>query len=402
MGAGMVFKTKLGFTLLVWMAACSVVGTANGQGVTITGVGPVNRSMGGAGTAAPLEAIGALHWNPGSISALPDSELSFGLELIHVNAELSSTIGGLTDSTSGEAGFSPVPSIGWVHHLEDTPWTIGLGVYGIAGFKNNLPADPTNLLLAAGPAYADAEVLQLAPTISYACTDRLSIGVAPTVTLGTFTLNPLGPSVLTPTPTPGSGNRVHWGGGFQLGAYYIASECLRFGFTFKSPQWFEEFRFFAPQGVLTLDLDYPMILSLGAAFSGGEKVTIATDFRYFDWQNTDGFREFGWSNVFAFAIGAQYRATERIYLRAGYNVNGNPIKNDDVFTNVITPLIQDQNVAVGGSLRISRCVDLNAAYVYLVDNSVTGPLPPSVFGPGSTLENTISAHSALFGLTVRY
>jgi long-chain fatty acid transport protein len=362
----------------------------------------VNRSRGGAGTAAPLEAIGALNWNPGSISALPDSELSFGLELIHVGIDLGSTIGGLTNTTSGEAGFSPVPSIGWVHHVEDTPWTIGLGLYAIAGFKNNQPADPANPLLAAGPVYADAEILQIVPTLSYACTDRLSIGVAPTVSLGSFTLDPLGPSVITPADTPGSGNRVHWGGGFQLGAYYIASECFRLGFSFKSPQWFEEFRFFTPSGVLTYDIDYPMILSLGAAFSGGERLTIATDFRYFDWRNTDGFREFGWSNTFAFAVGAQYRATERLYLRTGYNVNGAPINSDDAFTNIITPLIQDQNVAVGGSLRICRCVDFNAAYVYLIENSVSGPLPASVFGPNASLKHTISAHSALFGLTVRY
>ncbi len=295
--------TKLKTSFLASMIVCCMVATTFAQGPVITGVGPVNRSMGGAGTAAPLEAIGALHWNPGSISALSQSELSFGLELLGVNIDLASTVGGVTNSTSGDAGVSAIPSIGWVHHIDDTPLTIGLGVAAIAGFKNNLPNDPSNPLLAAGPAFASAEFLQIAPTLAYAVSDRLSIGVAPTITTATLQLNPLGPSVITPLPTPGSGNRLHWGGGFQIGAYYTASPCWKYGFTYKSPQWFETFNFFAPGGTVRFDLDYPAIVSLGTAYTGFEDWTIALDARYLDFEHTDGFKELGFSSVFAFAVG---------------------------------------------------------------------------------------------------
>ncbi len=65
-------------------------------------------------------------------------------------------------------------------------------------------------------------------------------------------------------------------------------------------------------------------------------------------------------------------------------------------------MIQDQNVAFGGSLRLACNVDINAAYVYLVENDVTGPLPSPPFGPTDTLTNELSAHSGIVGLTVRY
>src|SRR5687768_16735348 len=172
----------LRFRIAVTLAIVMTGASAFGQGITVTGVGPVNRSMGGAGTAAPLDAIGALHWNPGSISGLPTSEMSFGTELLLADIDLSSTIGGVTGTTSGEAGVAAIPAIGWVHHVEDSAATIGLGIYGIAGFRNNMPADPTNPILAAGPLFADAEVLQIAPTLAYALTERLSIGFSPTVT----------------------------------------------------------------------------------------------------------------------------------------------------------------------------------------------------------------------------
>src|SRR5262245_13418209 len=81
---------------LLFVTFLSYGGIASGQGIAVTGVGPVNRSMGGAGTAAPLEAVGALHWNPGSISALPTSEVSFGAELLLADIDLISTVGGVT------------------------------------------------------------------------------------------------------------------------------------------------------------------------------------------------------------------------------------------------------------------------------------------------------------------
>lgn len=371
------------------------------QGIAVTGVGPVNRSMGGAGTAAPLEAIGAIHWNPASISALPTSEVSFGLEGLLADIDMSTTVGGVTTTTSGEAGVAPIPAVGWAHHMEDSPVTVGFGVYGIGGFRNNLPANPASPILAGGPMFADAEIMQIAPTLSYALNEQLSIGFAPTLTAARLMLDPLGPSPIIPTPTPGSGNRVHWGGGFQVGLYYITDSCWHYGLTFKSPQWFEDFRFFTPTGVTTFNLDYPMIISLGAAYSGLENWIFAIDARYFDYDNTAGFSEFGWSNIFAGAIGAQYLVNDCWRLRFGYNFNQNPIHASDVATNISDPLIQVQNISAGISFRFAYNIDVSMAYIYLVNNGVTGPLP-APFAPGDTITNEINAHSLALGATIRY
>ncbi len=395
------FKVSFHVVIFGWLCTIPASG-AFGQGITVAGVGPVNRSMGGAGTAAPLEAIGALHWNPGSISALPTSEVTFGAELFLADVELATTVGGVSNSTSGEAGVAPIPTVGWVHHVENTPVTIGLGIYGIAGFRNNMPADPNNPLLATGPIFADAEIMQIAPTISFALTERLSIGIAPTISAARIMFDPLGPSPITPTATPGSGNRVHWGGGVQLGLYYITERNWHFGFSIKSPQWFEDFRFFTPSGVTTFDLDYPMILSLGMAYSGIEDWVFAVDVRYFDYDNTDGFSQFGWSNIVTAAVGAQYRLNDCWYLRLGYSFNQNPIHEDDAFTNLSDPLIQDHNVAAGASYSIAANVDISLAYIYLVNNSRSGPLPSPPFGANDRLTHTINAHSVAAGVTVRY
>lgn len=372
------------------------------QGIAVTGVGPVNRSMGGAGTAAPLDSIGALHWNPGSISALPCSELSFGTELLNADIRLSSTLGPASGSTSGDAGWSAIPTIGWVHHLDGSPVTLGVGIYGVAGFKNNMPFDASNPVLSGaidpllGPAFGSADILQIAPTLSYQLTEKLSVGFAPTITTVTVNLDPLGPPVLPLPATDAQGNRMHWGGGFQVGAYYRGDNGINVGATFKSKQWIEELDFNAAGGTVHWNLDYPTIVSLGLAYTGMENWTFAIDGRYFDYEHTDGFKELGWRSVFAGAVGAQYRATDRLTARLGYNFNQNPIQSDAVITNLISPLIQDQNVSTGFSYQFTDHVVLNGAYVYLVKNSVSSPAGPF------TVSNEISAHSLIAGVSVRY
>jgi long-chain fatty acid transport protein len=289
-----------------------------------------------------------------------------------------------------------------VHRLEDTPISLGLGVYGIGGFRNVMPANPNDPILASGPLFADAELMQIAPTLSYALTDQLSIGVAPTITSGRLMVDPLGPSAITPDSVHGTGNRVHWGAGFQVGVFYTTETDWQLGFTFKSPQWFEEFQFYTPSGVVGFDLDYPMILSWGVAYRGFSRWVFTTDLRYIDYKNTDGFDALGWRSIFALATGVQYQLTDIIALRAGYNYNQNPIQGEDVLANIATPLIQTQNVAAGVTLTLTENVDAVFSYIYLIDNTVTGALPEGVFGPGATMSHRIRAHSFSLGLTVSY
>ena len=61
-------------------------------GVVLSGAGPINRSMGGAAVGAPLDASGALYWNPATIGGLRRSEVELGAELITPRARLGSSV----------------------------------------------------------------------------------------------------------------------------------------------------------------------------------------------------------------------------------------------------------------------------------------------------------------------
>ena len=82
--------------------------------------------------------------------------------------------------------------------------------------------------------------------------------------------------------------------GFQAGIYYETENCWHLGASYKSPQWFEEATFYATDlagepRTDRLKVDYPAIISLGAAYYGIPRTIWAIDFRYVDYANTQFF-----------------------------------------------------------------------------------------------------------------
>ena len=188
-------------TLLALMGVGLCAVSARAQfGITQSGAGPINRSMAGASTAAPLDASGALYWNPATISGLPGSSIDFGVELLYPQSRLASSITGLgAGSDRGDNGVFALPTMALVYKPDDSLLTYGLGVFSVGGFGVNYRADPTNPILSAqppnglgvGPLYSNLQVLEMTPTASVQVTDRLSIGGGPTLTLAHLEADPL-------------------------------------------------------------------------------------------------------------------------------------------------------------------------------------------------------------------
>ncbi len=399
-----------------------------GQGAILQAAGPVNRSMGGAAVAAPLDAIGAIYWNPATISGLSHSETAFALDLLFANHTVSSTLGPFSGSTEAETGAFPIPNFGLVEKTQNDSITVGLGVNSVAGFGTNLPSDSSNPILAPPPlglgqVNSNALFLQLSPVVSIAATENLSVGFGPTITAGRLTLEPF---VLNAANADGSyptgqGTRYHWGGGFQAGTYYIYDEQWRLGASFKSPTWMETFQFNGLNELglprrLSLDLDLPMIVSVGASYQANAKTLVALDIRYFDYAHTDGLGDraifdasgalggLDFSSIFAAALGAQRVITESLTVRGGYTYNQNPIKNSEAFFNIASPVICEHMFSTGATYNFTEHFSASVAYSYYLENKRTGQIVLPGIGavPGSIFVNEVDVHLFDFGLAVRH
>jgi len=424
---------------IFWCIVALIASNAQGQGVFIPSVGPINQSMSGASVAAPIDSIGSLVWNPAAISGLRNSEVAFGLGLVLPTTSLSSAIPafGVAGTTDSEPGVAPVPTIGLVHHIADSPWTLGLGIFGIGGFSANYPASTTNPILLPQPSaaaplgglgqiFAQAQIFQIVPTVSYALTERFSIGFAPTVTLAGLIVDPLvfaPPNDANgdgfPSYGPGGGTRMAWGGGFQFGAYWTTESCWNWGLSYKSPQWMEPFRFNSQDELggpvaARVNFDLPLIISLGTAYTGFERWLLATDFRYFDYANAAGFGDqgfrpdgsvagLGWDNVFSVSQGVQYQWSDCLTLRTGYTYNQNPIGSDQVMFNVASSLIIQHWYSLGATCQWNQCVSTTIAWTHGFENEVSGPIQtPGGPIPGSSVTTRVSADILTFGVTVGY
>jgi long-chain fatty acid transport protein len=304
-----------------------------------------------------------------------------------------------------------------------------LGINGIAGFKVNYPASVINPIftpqppggLGLGPVFAELQIYQIAPTVAYALSERLSVGFAPTLSLASLAADPLifaSPNLDGRYPG-GRGTRYAFGGGFQAGVYYVTDCHWHFGATLKSPQWFEDFRFQTADAdgtprVPTVDIDYPLILSFGTAYSGFENWLFALDLRYFDYANTHGFqragfapdgslRGLGWRSVFSSNLGVQYRVCDSLYLRTGYTFQQNPIRDAVAGFNVASPLVIEHLIAVGASYHLTSNLILSATYVHAFEGRASG-LYQTPLGavPGSNVTSEVSADALNMMLTVRY
>src|SRR5262249_44479835 len=198
-----------------------------------------------------------------------------------------------------------------------------------------------------GPVFSEFQVLQITPSLAYRLTDRLALAAGPTLDWATLKLDPAifaAPDDANrdgfATYPPGPHAQATWGGGFVVGLYY-QGDAWGAGASVKSPQWFDTFRSNSADELgrprpLRLALSLPLIVSVGASYTGRDRLVLAADVRYLDYADTKAFgtggfapdgavQGLGWKSVFAAAAGAQYLLTDALALRAGYSWNGNPI-----------------------------------------------------------------------------
>jgi long-chain fatty acid transport protein len=397
--------------------------------------GPINSSMAGASVAAPVD-LGGSYWNPAIISGLSSQEYLLGSALILPDISLQSTIpaqsilgqfptmtrSGTARSSSGVAA-NLATGVSF-RMTEDSPLTMGLGVFGLVGGAVNfagsnavpvlMPHQPPRYF-GVGPIASNVSLLSIAPMASYQFTDKLAIGGGPIITSGSANFNP---AFFAPTPGtfglptfPGATNsHPFWGGGFQVGLLYELNDDWNLGFSYKSPIWQQKWDYNAAFNnkaarQIGIQAQLPAIYSWGIAYKGIPKALIDLDLRYLDYADTLLFGQtlreggLGWKSVFAVALGGQYAVTDKLTLRAGYLFNTNPIPAPLTLFNVQAPVTTEHTLSMGASYAITENVTLTFAWMHGFDNAIQGSILQI---PGSSVRLTTQTDLILGGLNVSF
>lgn len=423
-----VCRLVAGVVLLMFLFPAPAAGQ---PGIYLPGAGATHAGMAGVSSATPIDALGALYWNPAAIGRLGRNEVSIGGAFVSPDIHISSSrprLDGTVEAgrTRSDNGVPLVPSLGVVSKLDDeSPLTFGLGLIALGGGGVNFPGDPSNPILSPtgplgqvvlGPTFANMQLLQLNPTVSYQLTDRLVVGVGPTIDIATASFAPayFAPPNLIPgqpnTFLPATNSRPFWGGGVRTGLVYSLTDSLDIGFGYTSPQWLETWTFnsndyLGNPRTLTLDASLPAIYSWGVAWQGIENLTLGVDLRYFDYKNTDLFgtptseRGLGWDSALATAFGGNYQLTDRVAVRAGYQYNTNPLENTRALFNIQAPAIIQHTLSVGTTLNVTEALSMSLGYAYGFQNSISGNFD---LIPNTSVGLESSSHSLLFNLQVKF
>jgi long-chain fatty acid transport protein len=422
----------IGVSLLV-LACCGQ--SVMGQGLIAPSAGPINSSMAGASVAAPID-FGGSYWNPAIISGLSSQEYLLGSAVILPDISLQSTIqarsvlgqfpattrSGTAVSSSG-VGSNLATGVSF-RMTEDSPLTMGIGVFGMAGGGVNFAGSNTQPILAphqppkylgVGPIYSNIGLLSITPMASYQFTDKLAIGGGPVITSGSANFNPAffagTPGTFgLPTFPAATNSHPFWGAGFQVGLLYELNDDWNVGFSYKSPVWQQKWDYnasFSNKSArqIGIQAQLPATYSWGIAYKGFPKALIDLDLRYMDYANTQLFGQrvvdggLGWSGVFAVALGGQYALTDKLTLRSGFLFNTNPIPAPATLFNVQAPAITEFTLSMGASYAMSENVTLSFAWMHGFDNSIQGSILQI---PGSSVRLTTQTDSIVAGLNVSF
>ena len=378
------------------------------NGDSLEGIGAVSEALGGTGVAAPQDGLTAIVNNPAGLSFTPGGtkpEATVGVTLFQPDVKAKIGTPGGTLSGDSDDPLSVIPYLSYSQPINDKV-NLGIGAYGVSGMGVDyrdkhwdLDGNPANGY--EGDLFSQYSSLKIAPAASYKVLDNLSVGVAPQFNYSTLDL--------------GQGKVDAVGGGVELGTTYKAGPAqLGASYTTAQKAEFKDvYNFDAFAGDThkdTLTLEQPAIYAGGVSVQASKQLLLEFDTKYLSWGDSEGYSDFDWKNQWVYAVGAQYKATEKLDLRAGFNYAKNPVNQHtgwnpqgistvqgkqvptfgyELIRNVGFPAIVQSHATVGFGYKLTESLTLNAVYAHAFEEKQTS----SSAGNAINFESTLSEDS---------
>jgi long-chain fatty acid transport protein len=179
-----------------------------------------------------------------------------------------------------------------------------------------------------------------------------------------------------------------FGYGVRIGYMGKLSPTVTIGAAYASKMKFDEFSkykgLFAEQG----GFDIPENYNLGVAWDATPSVKLALDYQRINYASvnsianpsnnasqlgTDNGPGFGWQDINVWKLGVEYKYSQQMTLRAGYNHGDNPIQARDAMFNILAPGVVKDHMTLGFTYTLASGNELTMAYMHAFKNDVTGP-----------------------------
>ncbi|WP_345948438.1 outer membrane protein transport protein [Mucilaginibacter sp. PAMB04274] len=400
--------------IILLMLAC-VPFAVFAQGFQVNLEGQKQIGMGHTGTGLLLDGS-SVFFNPGAVAKLSENYLQAGVSPLMFKSGFVATGSNVQYNTADK--IAPPFNVYAVWGPKAAKWKVGLGVYtpygGLTDWGTNWPGKYTLVSL-------DLKTIFFQPTVSYKISDVISVGAGFVYNHGSVNLkraipladanNPQGEAELK-----GGGN----GYGFNAGVFIDTKKGLTIGITHRSKvntKLNDGDAVFTVPGSLqtsfpspnTFKAELPLAAttSIGFGYSFAQKWLVAFDANYvhfdtykalaFDYGNNtttlqDTYSPRNYKNAVSLRVGAQYKATDKLMLRAGGGYASTPVRDG-----YVTPEVPDANrsfYTAGLSYLVNKHFDLDLSFEYErlgtrtqtnIETQLSGTFKSNVYIPGVAL-----------------
>lgn len=404
------------------------------NGMDMEGYGPVASAMGGTsfaydnGTAAMMN-------NPATLALMPKNSSRLDLAAGYLGPNVSTSYGGMDAKSLADKFYSP--AFGWVS--KKGKWTYGLGIYGQGGMGTeyagssfmgagaNLTARSElgvgrvlfPLAMEVSPNFSVGGTLDIVwaqmdlqmPMTGSQIGAMQSLGMAGfsgslATTLGGMGTNDVAYIDFSDNNRfTGKAKAAGYAG--KIGITYKLTPGLTFGATYHSRTRLSDMEateasmsVITTSGTTVMDgkmtvknFQWPDTYGFGLAFQASDRLLLVSDYKRIGWKNTmqnfqmtfvDGvsggdlnitFNQ-NWEDQNVFMLGASYKATRTLTLRAGVNISNNPVP--DYYMNALFPAIEKNHVTAGFGYAFGKSSSVDFALSYAPKVEATNAMNQSV------------------------
>lgn len=374
------------------------------DGYFVNGMGAKSKGAGGVALAMPEDAV-AIAANPAAATVL-DERLDIGVEVFVPSrgVDISGNGAGLNGSWSGN-GANPfvLPEVAYVRPLGDS-LAAAIVITGNGGMNTNYDANPFTSFGAQGEAGVNLRQIFVTPTLAARLGDGHSIGVSPILLLQSFSMSGIQPfTVASNAPAQMTNNGDDWstGVGFRIGYLGRLGPSVSFGAFYQSKVWAGSFEKYAGLFADGGDFDVPASWGFGLSVKATDRLTLGADYKRIEYSGVgsvgnslaplfsgvpfgaNGGPGFGWQDIDVVKVGAVFRASDMLSLRAGYGHSENPVPQAQTFLNLLAPGVVTDHFTAGVTVKLSGKLELSGYVMHAPRNRVRGVGSiPSTYGGG--------------------
>nr|WP_320049973.1 outer membrane protein transport protein [uncultured Desulfuromonas sp.] len=383
--------TTIRILILIIVAVCGLSPVAWAtNGMNMIGYGAVSSAMGGADLAL-VDNVTAMNINPAGLSGCCGGEISIGDSMMQPRNHHQDQHG--NDLLAEEQTFH-LPLLAWAHPIQNTPFIFGLGFFAQGGMglryeEFRLPyADRVDMAQEHDELSSDISYMKITPALAWHSEDRrLKLGICLQGGYATAEMN-MFPHTSLAVDENGDGTADFSFFGMKLKDSRALTTGLRLGFQYQwgdltlGGAYLTESKLTYKDGQARInysaigqgDVDYdaelsgfnwPQQVGLGFSYLIGGRLKLAMDVDWINWskavrnirlkldqQENDQVPTsltysypMEWHDQWVVAIGMEYRYTNNLSVRLGYNHGNNPVPAKNLFP--FFPAITSDHVTTG-------------------------------------------------------